>query len=153
MNGWIRILKRQSGHEKRRRSYYIWWRYSLVSGGLLLLELEEHRHNVWNIMKSSWIKLKEEKQMKMIRESWSQEKLTQTLKPKPHDLIQSTWMKMTKKWFKKPEPDWPTQEGKRLTEKLERKSLKNLDDRPTYSKTESLRLQESTMLLSLGEEK
>lgn len=63
INGWIHLLKKQNGPDKKMRNYFNLQEYSQVSGELLLLLSEELLLNVIKDMKNYLISHKEKIQM------------------------------------------------------------------------------------------
>lgn len=95
INGWIHLLKKQNGPDKKMRNYFNLQEYSQVSGELLLLLSEELLLNVIKDMKNYLISHKEKIQMiQTIWENLNQDKLILILKLNRLDQILLIWMKI-----------------------------------------------------------
>ena len=142
MSGWIPILKRQNGQEKKRKNSFIWPKYSLLNGELQLQQWEEHLPSAQIIMKNCQIKLRAKlRLMTMTQESFVQVRLTQILKLSPVGQIQLIWMMMKRKCFKNVGLELQTLREKRLKERQGRSNQKKQGDLQLCKSKENSKLQ------------
>jgi len=88
----------------KKRNYFIWPKYSLLNGELLLLLLDAHQLNAYSTMNSYSIVLREEIRWTLtIQGVYVLVRLILIQRPNHLGLILLIWMKMKKRCFKSAE--------------------------------------------------